>query len=239
VLKKRPVILGNRGEFIRELPDKPITTVLPAGQRLIYHMSKTSFGYRSDKILEEILAHNGNSATFGATVASALLLQVLWDKLKIGQDSTGSFVEIVGRRFYPDYRAVNNLGKSLWTFKDGVPNFLTKIQVGDVNFTVDTLTVCYLLFYNLGEFNPLEKNGTAMIRTLDSEVCSENILLVEGGAWKAKIKSLLNSLSDRNLLLRGNLSYYCLISDEDLGLSLDSGVLIGGSHDTQKIMGAQ
>jgi hypothetical protein len=221
MLKKRPVILGSSGEYIRELNSVNDEVLLDSGQELIIYTTKSGMDYRADKILEEITASTGATQTFGTPVSTVLFLHILWDTAKAGSDNNGAYVSFGGRRFYANYMVTKADGKPLPSTSSTRTHLQMKVIVQGVWFMINTMTLVYVLFHNFTGFNPVQDNKIAMLRTQDSPVIPEEVVLVDGGAWKANVKALMNSLIDRNLLIRGTLSYYSLVKDEDLGLSLD------------------
>jgi hypothetical protein len=215
--RKEHVILGDNGELIGVYKPNEVPDLLP-NQRLIIHSQPNTLGYRLDKIMDETNRLLVKNEMIGSQLAAALMLQVMQDKLIAGRDEKGCYVLIDNKKFYENYWTEDKMGKGLITDAIANTKYQTRIAFGGIRFVVNVLTVCYLLFHNHDNLNPFQKSFYAMPIDEEKSITPDNVGLVFTENWNTRTRTLVNSLLTRKLLLPGNVSYYTLASDEDLGL---------------------
>ncbi|MNV56475.1 hypothetical protein D3C71_1487630 [compost metagenome] len=220
-LRKRNVVLSKNNEFKGEFTEVPNDFEFSEGDKVITHFSETNLGYRADKIIDEIKVYQQGKDSFSSSLATVLYLHIMWDKVKASFDENGAYVIIGDKRYYSNFEVTKDNGKPLPDLKTSMRRVTLKVKVADITFTINVLTLMYILFYNTSGYNPTKENKLATLLKTEDGLKPENIGLMDGASWTNDVRAMLNAIRDQNLLVPGYTTYYTLISSEELGVGLN------------------
>lgn len=149
-----------------------------------------------------------------------MFLQIVWESLFAGEDGKDKFVSYQGVKIYDNLTSYSKSG-SLHKSASGINYSTLNVSFNDVKIQCNKFTLVYLLFYNLGSFNPLIDPKEVNPRDNTKPCTMDNVVISDILKIDKSLKLLLLTLHDQNLLLRGNYSCYSLLPDRLLGLDVD------------------
>lgn len=222
VLLEQLVVLSSSGVYLREINLADVSPSsfhgLDEEGRIFHYTSLYGYGYRGDAMLACVREYIDRKRiiAFSSKLASLIFMHTVWDTLSAGHDKYGRFVQYKTTRFYEDFTSRDRYGElhSLANNFEHPGRF--RCRVSDIPFAFNKFTLTYLFFHNHGEFNPLLSFKEVLPRRYNvSPSCKEEAALVDYDISKRDSGLLMRVLLENNLFLRGNLSYYSLLPQQE------------------------